>query len=145
MRSATQPKETPSAAQETWRWHWCGPIVPALVAAAALLAATAALKWLPISSPVRLLIALLPVPAYVHFLVAQVNAVRRLDELQRRIHLESLVFAFPTTFVGILTTWLIWLAGYLPGLNFSNAVTFFLVLMITLFIAGRALAARRYQ
>lgn len=122
-----------------------GPIVPALVAAGALLAATAALKWLQLSGPVRLLIALLPVPAYIYFLISQVNSIRRLDELQRRIHLESLVFAFPTAFVGILTTWLVWLAGFLPWLTFSDAVAFFLVLMTFLYVAGRLLAARRYR
>lgn len=122
-----------------------GPIWPALLAAGSLLVATAILKWLQLSSPLRLLIALLPVPAYVYFLVAQVSAIQRLDELQRKIHLESLVFAFPTAFVGILTTWLIWLAGFLPWLTFSDAVAFFLTLMIFLYVTGHILAARRYR
>lgn len=139
-----RPAETQGAVQGVGRLSG-GTIVPALVAAGTLLAATAALKYLELSSPWRLLIALLPALAYVYFLVAQVNAIRRLDELQRRIHLESLVFAFPTSFVGILTTWLIWQAGFLPGLSFSNGVTFFLVLMIFLYVAGRAQAARRYR
>lgn len=120
-------------------------IFSALVAAAALLGAAAALKHLDLDSGVRLLVALLPVPAYIFFIVTQVKVARRMDELHQRIQLEALVFAFPTAFVGILTTWLLYIAGFLPGLEFSNAVTFFLVLMIFLYVLGRTLAARRYR
>jgi len=120
-------------------------IASALLAGATLIAASAALKYLDLSSPLRLLVALLPVPAYAFFLLTQVNTVRRLDELQQRIQLEALVVAFPTTFVGILTTWLIYEAGFLPGLKFSTAVAFFLLLMTVLYVLGRALAARRYH
>lgn len=125
--------------------HDAKAIASSLLAAATLIAASAALKYLDLNGPLRLLVALLPVPAYVFFLLTQVNTVRRMDELQQRIQLEALVVAFPTTFVGILTTWLIYKAGFLPGLKFSSAVTFFLVLMIFLYVLGRALAARRYQ
>ncbi|MFQ5778714.1 MAG: hypothetical protein ACE5IP_11975 [Terriglobia bacterium] len=121
------------------------PVYGALVAAASLLGATAALKLFDLSAPFRLLIALVPVPAYVFFILTQVRAVRRLDELQQRIQLEALVIAFPTTFVGILTTWLLYTAGFLPGLDFSDAVTFFLVFMIFVYPLGRLLAARRYR
>jgi hypothetical protein len=120
-------------------------ISSALLAAATLMAATAALKHLDLGGVGRLLMALLPVPAYIFFVLTQVKVARQLDELHQRIQLEALVFAFPTTFVGILTTWLLFMAGFLPGLDFSRAVTFFLVLMIFLYVLGRALAARRYQ
>ena len=89
--------------------------------------------------------ALLPVPANIFFIVTQIKVARQMDELRQRIQLEALVFAFPTAFVGILTTWLLYVAGFLPGLEFSNAVTFFLVLMILLYALGRTLAARRYR
>ena len=130
----------------------CGPqpqraglILTALLAAGALLSATATLRFSDLSGPWRLVVALLPVPAYVYFILTQIQAVRRMDELQQRIELEALVFAFPSAFVGILTTWLIWVGGFLPWLTFSDSVAFFLVLMIALHVIGRALAARRYR
>lgn len=130
----------------------CGPqprrarlLLMALLAAAALISAAVVLKFPVLSRPWRLVVALLPVPAYAYFLVSQIEAVRRTDELQQRIELEALVFAFPTTFVGILTTWLIWLAGFLPWLTFSDSVAFFLALMLGLHVLGRVLAARRYR
>jgi len=120
-------------------------IASALLAAGSLIAASAALKYLDLGATLRILVALLPIPAYVWFLLSQVKAARHLDELQQRIHLEALVIAFPSAFMGILLTWLLYRAGVLPGLTFSDAVAFFLVLMIAVFVAGWAIAARRYR
>ena len=120
-------------------------IASALVAGATLMAAAAALKHLDLGSVGRLLMALLPLPAYIFFVLIQVKSARQMDELHQRIQLEALVFAFPTAFVGILTTWLLHMAGFLPGLEFTHAVAFFLVLMIFLYAVGRTLAARRYR
>lgn len=120
-------------------------ILTALLAAGALLSATAALKFSDLGGPWRLLVALLPVPAYLYFIFAQIQTVRGMDELQQRVELEALVFAFPSAFVGILTTWLLWVGGFLPWLTFSDSVAFFLVLMIGLHVLGRVLAARRYR
>ncbi|MGH9779208.1 MAG: hypothetical protein ACRD5I_12430 [Candidatus Acidiferrales bacterium] len=120
-------------------------IASALLAAGSLIAASAALKYLDLGATLRILTALLPLPAYAWFLLVQIGSARRLDELQQRVHLEALVFAFPTTFMGILTTWLLYVAGPLANLSFSNAIAFFLVLMIFLYPVGLFLAARRYR
>lgn len=50
-------------------------------------------KW------VRVAVALAPVPIFGGFLVSFINAIRSLDELERRIHLEAMAVAFP---LGIL-------------------------------------------
>jgi uncharacterized protein YacL len=117
----------------------------ALLAALALAVASLALKYLDLDATARILVALLPVPAYVWFLLAQVEAARHLDELWQRIQLEALVIAFPSTFMGILVTWLLYRAGPLADLTFSDAVASFLLMMILFYLAGLLLAARRYQ
>jgi hypothetical protein len=68
-------------------------IFSALVAAAALMGAVAALKHLDLGSGARLLVALLPVPANIFFIVTQIKVARQMDELRQRIQLEALVFA----------------------------------------------------
>lgn len=50
-------------------------------------------KW------VRVAVALAPIPVFAGFLVSFVRAIRSLDELERRIHLEAMAVAFP---LGIL-------------------------------------------
>ncbi|NIV28814.1 MAG: hypothetical protein GWN58_04655 [Anaerolineae bacterium] len=138
--SGSQAGPTQASARANWI-----AFSAALLAAAALMGATAALKVLALSAPWRLLIALLPVPVYAFFLTTQVRAVGRLDELQQRIQLEGLVIAFPTTFMAILTTWLLHTAGFLPGMDLSDAIVFFLLFMIFIHVASRWLAQRRYR
>jgi len=45
-------------------------------------------------SPARLLLAFVPVPLWIFFVVAFVRAVRRMDELQQQIYLQALSVAF---------------------------------------------------
>jgi len=48
-------------------------------------------------------IALLPVPTFLWFIWTVDAALRDSDELQRRIHLEALALAFPTTMLLLMT------------------------------------------
>lgn len=58
--------------------------------------------------------ALLPVPFFVLFILAELQFVRRLDELKQRMHLEALAIAFPATFFGFLVAQFLEGAGFLP-------------------------------
>jgi hypothetical protein len=94
--------------------------------------------------PYRVAIALLPVPFFILFIVAAIRTARRLDELEQRIHLEALVFAFPAVLVVLLTLGLLQVAGVaLSPQDWSYrhvwAFAFFF------YFAGLALARRRYQ
>jgi hypothetical protein len=52
--------------------------------------------WAPV-------IACAPVPAFYWFVWVVQRALRGIDELQRRIHLEALALAFPTTMLVLMT------------------------------------------
>ncbi|HEX6886031.1 MAG TPA: hypothetical protein VF530_21835 [Planctomycetota bacterium] len=65
----------------------------------------------PRSTP-ALLFALLPVPAFAFFIHAYVRNVRGMDELERRIQLEALAFAFPVALLVAFTAGLLHLAGF---------------------------------
>src|SRR5687767_11888912 len=55
------------------------------------------------SSPARVLIALLPTPFFAWYLWTWMKGVSRMDELQRRIELEALGFAFPSALLVLAT------------------------------------------
>lgn len=67
---------------------------------------------LPQGFPEALAVALLPVPAFVWFILCIVRGVRRLDELEQRIQLEALALAFPAALVIVFTAGLLDLAGF---------------------------------
>jgi hypothetical protein len=80
-----------------WLWSslvgWFGAYVLAL-------AASEMTAW---PRSVRIALSLLPVPAFASFLGALVTRVRRMDELERRIHLEALAVAFPLGILLLMT------------------------------------------
>ncbi|MFQ5776718.1 MAG: hypothetical protein ACE5IP_01780 [Terriglobia bacterium] len=121
------------------------PTHAALIAAGTLIGATLILTSFDLSAPLRLAVSLLPVPVNVFFIITQVRWVRLLDELQQRMELEALVIAFPTTFVSILTFWLLRQAGFFLDASVGEVSTFYLVFMLLLYSLGRAIASRRYQ
>lgn len=51
----------------------------------------------------KVVVALLPIPAFVFFLFFVVWQIRRLDELNRRVHLEALAIAFPLSILLLMT------------------------------------------
>jgi hypothetical protein len=58
----------------------------------------------------RIALALLPLPMFVLCLAVFVWAIRGIDELQRRIHLEALVIAFPAAVIVLMSFGLLELA-----------------------------------
>ena len=78
----------------------------AMVAVAALVVIAAAWvgKRFPHGSVARLVVAIVQGAAMSYAIVTSVMAVRRLDELQYRIHLEAMTGAFAATAV-LITTW----------------------------------------
>jgi hypothetical protein len=119
-------------------------LFPAAAIAAVLTYCAARLLLHGPAVPHRLAIALLPVPFFILFVVAAIRMARGLDELEQRIHLEALVFAFPAVLVILLTLGLLQVAGVaLSPQDWSYrhvwAFAFFF------YFAGLALARRRYQ
>src|SRR4029453_4791724 len=55
------------------------------------------------SAPLRVAIALLPTPFFIYYLWTWMKGVSEMDELERRIELEALGFAFPAAVVFLIT------------------------------------------
>lgn len=89
------------------------------------------------------MVALLPLPFFLMWLVGLLREMRAMDELQRRIQLEALGVAFPLTLVLIMTLGLFEAARPLNPDNWSfRHVWQFLVLF---YVIGLFVARRRYR
>lgn len=93
--------------------------------------------------PARLPVALAPLPFFLLFLAAFVRLVRGMDELERRIQLEALAFAYPAVLVLLMTLGLL----QLSGIALSPADWGFRHVWqigVVFYAGGMALASRRY-
>lgn len=86
----------------------------AVLAMAVMFVSHLVLETYELVAPLRLSVALLPVPFFAVFLYYEVRAIMGLDELQRQIHLVSLGIAVPVTFLGFLTVEFLRDAGFVP-------------------------------
>lgn len=92
---------------------------------------------------VKLCAALAPVIPMALFLWSAVSGVRSLDELDRQVHLEALVIAYPLAILLLMTLGLLELAIDLPAEDFSfRHVWAYLVLF---YLIGLAVSWRRYR
>lgn len=91
-------------------------------------------------SPLRILLAALPIVPVSFSLLAFLRFFRQMDELQKRIQLDAMAFALGAISLLTFTYGLLENAG-LPRLSF----VWVLPLMVALWGIGTALAARRYQ
>ena len=91
---------------------------------------------------IRIAIALIPVPFFVWYLWTWFKGAAAMDELQRKIELEALGFAFPATVVFLMTAGLLDLAVTLPEEEFS--LHHLWLMMPMLYYIGLWRAQRRY-
>ena len=95
------------------------------------------------SSPARIAVALLPTPFFGWYLWTWMKGVSRMDEMQRRIELEALGFAFPSALLVLATLGLLDVATTFDANDFSIRNTW--LMMPMLYYIGLWLAKRRYQ
>lgn len=88
----------------------------------------------------RFVVVLAPVVPAFFFVLAIVRHVRRLDELQRRIQLEALALAFPSSALATFSYGLLQRVG-LPPLNW----TWVWLVMTGFWLLGTVVATRRYR
>jgi hypothetical protein len=88
-------------------------------------------------------IVLVPVVPAALFLYFFITAMRQADELQRRIQLEALAFAYPLTLLMLMTLGLLQLVIELDPADWSYRHVWQFVIVFYLF--GIGIAARRYQ
>jgi hypothetical protein len=91
----------------------------------------------------RILIALAPVPLFIWFLWIWMKGVAAMDELQRRIELEALAFAFPICVVILMTLGLLEVAVPLNPDDWSYRHVW--AMMPVLYYAGLWRARRKYE
>ena len=84
---------------------------------------------------------MLPVPANVVLLVMIVRSVRRLDEFQRRIHLEAVVIAFLATGLAVFVYGYLQMAHAVGPLGMEMVWGF----MCIFYVLGYFLSARHYR
>ena len=95
------------------------------------------------SKPALIAIVLVPVVPAAVFLYFFISDIRRMDELQRRIQLEALAFAYPLTLLLLMTLGLLQLVMDLNPADWSYRHVWQFVIVFYLF--GIGIAARRYQ
>ena len=91
----------------------------------------------------RVAISLAPTPVFAWFLWAWVNGIARMDELERRIELEALAFAFPISIVVLATVSLLDVAITLDPNDFRLRNVW--LMMPMLYYIGLWRAQRRYR
>ena len=92
---------------------------------------------------VRIAIAAVPIVPAALFLVYFIGDISRLDELQRRIHLEALGFAFPLTILMLMTLGLVQSAVALSPDDWSYRHIWFYPPIF--YFLGLTIASHRYE
>ena len=116
------------------------PMVASVAAAFLGVIASALLKNYQFAPPVKVLVALLPAPAYAVLIYVILRGVRDMDEMQRRIHLEAAAICLMATAMVTVTYGFLGLAGA-PQPNWA----FVTCLMALLYTVGYAVAYRHYR
>src|SRR6187455_2623010 len=136
-------KEAGGTIEQTRRVYGTRLLIRGLLWASVYLLSRGLLELTISSAPVRVAIALLPTPFFIYYLWTWMKGVSEMDELERRIELEALGFAFPAAIVFLMTIGLLDLAITLSPEDWS---LHHLWLMLPLFYyAGLWRAKRRYQ
>jgi hypothetical protein len=91
----------------------------------------------------RVLLAIMPLPAFAWFIWEFTKGVAAADELERRIQLEALAVAFPLTIFLLMTLGLLQVAIDLPMEDWSYRHIWPLIYVF--YLIGLTVARRRYQ
>lgn len=91
----------------------------------------------------RAVLAAVPVVPFIGFMLVIVQQIRRLDELERRIHLEALAIAMPAAVLMLMTLGLLEVGGLLPDGEWGYRHVW--MYLPALYFLGLAIATRRYR
>ena len=122
---------------------WLPPLWWGLGAGFAAAAATALFVLLKMPLPVRVALAVLPLLPSLGYIACVVRMLRRVDELQRRIQLEAIGFAFAATVIVAMAVDLLEQAKVVPAIHWGWAGLW--TVMALLWAAGNVIANRRYR
>lgn len=136
-------KEVGGTIEQTRRVYGTRLLVRGLLWASIYLLSRGLLELTIPSPAARIAIALLPTPFFVYYLWTWMKGVSEMDELERRIELEALGFAFPAAVVMLMTLGLLDLAIGLNPDDFS--LRHIWAMMPIFYYAGLWRAKKRYQ
>ena len=122
---------------------WLPPLLWGLGAGFAAAAATVLFVLLKLPTPMRAALALLPLLPSVGYILCIVRMLRRVDELQRRIQLEAIGFAFAGTVIVAMLVDLLEQAKIVPAIHWGWAGLW--TAMALLWALGNVIAVRRYR
>jgi uncharacterized membrane protein len=123
-----------------WQMIWWA------LASAILTILVAVLRRVGIIPPgLRAITALIPTVVMVGFFVGMARWLRSIDELQRLIHLEALLFQFAATALLVMAYGSLAHVGALPNLSISDAMSGVWIGTFLLYGLGYVLVSRKYQ
>ena len=131
------------AIEQTRRIYGTRLLVRGLLWASVYLLSRGLLELTIPSAAARVAIALLPTPFFIYYLWTWMKGVSEMDELQRRIELEALGFAFPAAVVFLMTIGLLDLAVTLNPDDWSLHHVW--LMLPLLYYVGLFRAKRRYE
>lgn len=136
--------KTPAAPPAQQRWSLvCGVGILGLWIVAYLVTRVILERGDPFPPWIRIGVALIPIPPTLLALWYGMIAIRNLDEMQRRVHLEALAIAYPLAILLLVTLGFLQLAIDLSMENWSyRHVWFFLPFF---YLVGLAFAWSRYR
>lgn len=121
------------------------PATTVLVAVIAMILSVIVVSWLletqELGPALRLALVLAIVTVWIFTLISYFRLIQQLDELQKRIHLEALAFAFSGLAVAIIACEYLRKAGFISALK----PDYVLMMMMVLWPIGFAIAWRRYK
>ena len=124
----------------SWRMVWWA------IASAALTIVVAALRKAGIIPPaLRAVTALIPVVVMAGFFIGMARYLRSIDELQRLIHLEALLFQFGATALLVMAYGSLAHVGAVPNLPASDAMSYVWIGTFLMYGVGYAVVSRKYQ
>jgi hypothetical protein len=132
-----------TATRHSGSWTNHLPVVGGIALAGAYIASRAVVEMDAVPRGVRAAVAILPAVVFVVWVIACVGAARRMvDELERRIQLEALAFAFPCAFALLMALGLLELVVELPPDDLSYRHVW--AALPICYLAGLTIARRRY-
>ncbi len=100
-----------------------------------------ALGHMELGATARMVVALLPLPGNISLIALVLRGIRRLDEFQKRVHLEAVTVAFLSTGVAVFVY------GYLQKAHAAGPLNMVLVwaFMLIFYAAGYFIAVSHYK
>jgi hypothetical protein len=99
------------------------------------------LRHVALPSAVRLLVAAIPAPVFLWFIVTELHLIRTFDEFQRRVVLEALAISFPVAILIAVTIDALQKGGFVAGWSVGDVWPF----MALLFVPALLYTQRRYD